>query len=315
MKMNIHILSLVFFVAFTANLLSTVAADFTGETCGGMCMKVFSRSGKILFRRCCNNKDFAKAFTVEMDVIKRADGKEIDDLVPKYQDFTIGELKPAVLQNVKAMKLSATAYFEAQKAHLHIDVYTLCQNGAIKFDDDEIVLRTGSMKLFLRLENYTPNDPRPIDLGLIVRGRKGQYPSDSEELEGDHDRPELNRNIPCWTRKKCGKHFRFGDGDGTDDEMSFATKCKVDGKFVYFESDDYPKLEQIGKRYRIGFLVPANLSKSIEIDPGLTLGDEFYYEDGEGYKCDIDDKGGNAVSLQLNLLLLFVMLAAIFALH
>ena len=61
--------------------------------------------------------------------------------------------------------------------------------------------------------------------------------------------------------------------------------------------------------------MPANLSKSIEIDPGLTLGDEFYYEDGEGYKCDIDDKGGNAVSLQLNLLLLFVMLAAIFAPH
>ena len=51
-------------------------------------------------------------------------------------------------------------------------------------------------------------------------------------------------------------------------------------------------------------------SKSIEIDPGVTLGDEFYYEDDND---DKDDKVRNAVSVQLNFLLLFVMLAAIFA--
>ena len=47
-------------------------------------------------------------------------------------------------------------------------------------------------------------------------------------------------------------------------------------------------------------------SKSIEIDPGVTLGDEFYYEDDND---DKDDKVCNAVSVQLNFLLLFVMLA------
>ena len=56
--------------------------------------------------------------------------------------------------------------------------------------------------------------------------------------------------------------------------------------------------------------VPANLSKSIEIDPGVTLGDEFYYEDDND---DKDDKVCNAISVQLNFMLLFVMLAAIFA--
>ena len=91
-----------------------------------------------------------------MDVIRREDGKPNDYLVPKFQDFTIEELKSAVLQNVKAMKLSATAYFEAQKAHLHLDIYTLCQNGVIKYGDDEIVLRTGSMKLFLRVRTHFP---------------------------------------------------------------------------------------------------------------------------------------------------------------
>ena len=49
-------------------------------------------------------------------------------------------------------------------------------------------------------------------------------------------------------------------------------------------------------------------SKSIEIDPGVTLGDEFYYEDD-----DKDDTVCNAISVQLNFMLLFVMLAAIFA--
>ena len=63
----------------------------------------------------------------------------------------------------------------------------------------------------------------------------------------------------------------------------------------------------MGKKYRITFRVPANFSKSIEIDPGVTLGDELDDED------DKDDKEGNAVSVQLNFLLLFVMLAAIFA--
>ena len=56
--------------------------------------------------------------------------------------------------------------------------------------------------------------------------------------------------------------------------------------------------------------IPAKLSKSIKIDPGVTLGDEFYYEDDND---DKDDKVCNAVSVQLNFLLLFVMLAAIFA--
>ena len=145
-----------FFFFLAANLLSAVAADFIGETCGGMCMKVLSSSGKVFFRRCCNNKSFAKAFTVEMDVIRRENGKRKDDLVPKFQDFTIGELNSDMLQGLKAMKLSATAYFKAQKAHLHLDIYTLCENGPITFGDDEIVLRTGSMKLFLRVRTRFP---------------------------------------------------------------------------------------------------------------------------------------------------------------
>ena len=55
--------------------------------------------------------------------------------------------------------------------------------------------------------------------------------------------------------------------------------------------------------------IPANLSKSIKIDPGVTLGDEFYYEDDND---DKDDKVCNAISVQLNFMLLFMMLAAIF---
>ena len=56
---------------------------------------------------------------------------------------------------------------------------------------------------------------------LIVRGRLGQYPTESEVND---DGPKLTRNIPCWSRGKCGQHFRFGNGDSTDDEMSFASK-------------------------------------------------------------------------------------------
>ena len=67
-------------------------------------------------------------------------------------------------------------------------------------------------------------------------------------------------------------------------------------------------VRKVGSRSMIYLQVPANLSKSIEIDPGVTLGDEFYYEDD-----DKDDTVCNAISVQLNFMLLFVMLAAIFA--
>ena len=43
------------------------------------------------------------------------------------------------------------------------------------------------------------------------------------------------------------------------------------------------------------------------------MGDELDDEDDEDDKDDKDDEEGNAVSVQLNFLLLFVMLAAIFA--
>ena len=91
-----------------------------------------------------------------MDAIRREEGDEIDELVPKFQDFTFSELESTELQKLKAKKLSATAYFKAQKAYLHLDIYTLCEDGVIKFDDEKIVLRNGSMKLFLRVRTHFP---------------------------------------------------------------------------------------------------------------------------------------------------------------
>ena len=69
-------------------------------------------------------------------------------------------------------------------------------------------------------------------------------------------------------------------------------------------------VEKVGKRYMMYFEMGLTSSKSIEIDRVMTLGDEFYYEDDND---DKDDKVCNAISAQLNFLLLFVMLASIFA--
>ena len=97
-----------------------------------------------------------------MDVIKQlgANGKEIGknrSINPKAQDFTMANLnKSTVLHGLKAMKLSAKAHFKAQKANLHVDIYILCQNGTIKFDDDEIEMKNGSLKLFLKVNNHFP---------------------------------------------------------------------------------------------------------------------------------------------------------------
>ena len=80
------------------------------------------------------------------------------------------------------------------------------------------------MTVFSQL-NYLSGKTGEVIMRLIVQGRLGQYPNKSEELGVSRNkRPHVTRNIPCWSRGKCGKHFRFGDGDGTDDEMSFASK-------------------------------------------------------------------------------------------
>ena len=68
-------------------------------------------------------------------------------------------------------------------------------------------------------------------------------------------------------------------------------------------SGDYPKfMPQGGKNWLI--LKVPKFNRTVELDPGVTLGDED----------DDDDKDKDqAASIQLNLLLFFVMLTSLFA--
>ncbi|PFW88430.1 hypothetical protein AWC38_SpisGene25751, partial [Stylophora pistillata] len=93
--------------------------------------------------------------------------------------------------------------------------------------------------------------------------------------------------------------------------MSAASKCKINGKFANFSKGDYPKLMLNGGKHRIVFRVPGNHGKSIEIDPGVTLGDETDSNGSDG--SDGSDDSGAVTAAQLNLMLFFVMLASVFA--
>ena len=86
-----------------------------------------------------------------MDTIWLGKTREIEDLVPKFQ---ISEIRCVAKRDCNEAPRHGLA--KAQKAHLHLDIYTLCQDGAIKFDDDEIVSRNRSMKLFLRVRTHFP---------------------------------------------------------------------------------------------------------------------------------------------------------------
>ena len=126
-----------------------------------MCMKVLRRSGKVLFRRCRNNKNFTNAFTIELDDAKQlgANGGEIGGrrFAFKTKNFTLGNLNnSAILQNLKAVKLSVKAHLAGLMAYLQVDLYILCQNGTIKFGDDEMEMRTGSLKFYLRVHSHFP---------------------------------------------------------------------------------------------------------------------------------------------------------------
>ena len=84
------------------------------------------------------------------------------------------------------------------------------------------------MIFFLQLENYTSSEAKDIELGLIVQGRRDQNPQKDEDIKGsDGKHKKLNRKMPCRKIGKCGKYFRFGDGNDTDDEMSAANKVTL----------------------------------------------------------------------------------------
>ncbi|KAL9963225.1 hypothetical protein ACROYT_G032403 [Oculina patagonica] len=152
-------ISCVFLLAFIgANLLSTFAADVDKDTCGGICMKVKGKSGKVAIVRCGKGKkkDYDKAFTFEVDSVKQLGrngskvGKDVNSLA--NQDFTFSALnRSGSYQGLRATSLNLKAYLKDPQAWLQLSLYIFCQAGNITFGDETFGVENGTLKFFIKV--------------------------------------------------------------------------------------------------------------------------------------------------------------------
>ena len=138
-------------------------ADIDKDTCGGICMKVVGKSGKVAIVRCGKGKkkdfgkaDYGKAFTLGVDYIKQLDndgksvGKPLNSLAS--QDFNISALNSTgSYQGLKAAHLKLKAYLKDPKAWFHVMIYIFCEAGNITFGNETFEVQNGTLKFFMKV--------------------------------------------------------------------------------------------------------------------------------------------------------------------
>ncbi|XP_020617809.1 uncharacterized protein LOC110055747 [Orbicella faveolata] len=197
-----------FLVFIAINLFSALAKDFDKETCGGICMKILRKSGKIAILRCSRKggkkPDFSKAFTIGVDHVKQLDvdgkpvGKPMNSLAS--QDFIFKPLnKEDTVDGIKAASVELEAHLKDTNGTLRIKTYTFCNAGNSSFGDDTFAVQNGSLKVFIELTNFTfcngrgdnssgckDKPGKDIEIGLTVRSRKGKPPTKRKDDDDDN---------------------------------------------------------------------------------------------------------------------------------
>ncbi|KAL9963224.1 hypothetical protein ACROYT_G032402 [Oculina patagonica] len=277
---------------------------------GGVIAKVRGSSGKVEFGRKGSGGKFdqTKAFTLEVDYVTQLDkdfkevGKKVNNLAS--QEFTFSPLKQnAVYQNLSAVNLNLDAFLTAAKAWLKLEVYIFKEAGNVTFGDEVFQVQNGTLKLLIKLENYTfcegdaiasickNNDVgKYVDVAIVVKSKGGKAP----KKRGDSEKGK----IKCVKKGKCPNIFSFGD----EADMAL-TKTVIRDGMVEASPSGYPKADDQGGKQRFIFRVSKFNSTAI-FDPTVSVSDA---ED----EPETPTKA-LASSIQLNVAMFVVMLVALF---
>lgn len=289
--------------------------EFIGKTTGA----------KLQFRKKGADGKKRPGFAIEADNIRQTDGqgRNVGKSIPTLtsQNFTISPLKRnELIQGIGAVNRDLRARLSDFNANFILSVNILKREGNLSFGDESFVGRKGSIKLFIKVENFTFCDGMRNDsickrnksgefieiaIGMRDRsGEKGQKESDTENNKrmGPAAPGQRRQRIRCLNMKrvnitKCPTIFNFPDGS----EVALAGQCKVDGQFKPM-APGFPKVEERGQKQLFIFRCPK-FNNSLVIDPMLDLPEE---DEGSG---DSD----HASSIHFNVSLFFVMLAALFS--
>ncbi|XP_078354973.1 skeletal aspartic acid-rich protein 2-like [Oculina patagonica] len=292
---------------FTATLV--IAADKELGS-GRVRAKIKGRSGKVEFvQKGSDGKfDYAKAFTLEVDYVKQKDedggdvGKAVNSLAS--QDFTFSALKQnAVYQSIPAVNLNLDAFLTAPEATLKLELYIFKQAGNITFGNETFLVENGTLKILIKLENYTFCEGSKIgsicknnevgkfvDIAIVVKSKKGK----KAQKRTDADK---KGKIRCLKNKKCPEVFGF-DEDG---EMALTKSIIVDGK-TETQPSGYPRADTQGSKQRFIFRT-FKFNGTAVFDPAITVGDS---DDEPETPTD------KALAIQLNVAMFVVMLITLF---
>ncbi|XP_068705272.1 skeletal aspartic acid-rich protein 1-like isoform X1 [Montipora foliosa] len=280
------------FVAFIALV---VASEEEREMQEGKIGFTFDKAnGRFMFlkRRPRGKKpNFAKAgFHLELHSLKQQNGSggDIGRSINSFagQPFHILPLnRTASFQGISAASLEVTTMLKYFHANLSLQLFVFKEEGNITFGNESYGVQNGSIKMFIKLENFTFCDGQKdnqsmckqnevgefLEIAVRVKNRKGatgKKESDEEKKKrGGPFKPgegKKKTRIRCF---RCPNIYRFGD-----DEVGTASQCKSDGKFRSL-APGFPKLIERGTNQLFLFRGPK-FNRTITFDPVVELEEE-----------------------------------------
>ncbi|XP_068736645.1 skeletal aspartic acid-rich protein 1-like [Montipora capricornis] len=316
------------FVAFIAFATAEGEEREMGE--GNIGFTFNEANGKFIFlKRIPDGKkrDFVKAgFHLELYSLKQLDAieKPVGISINSFasQRFHVLSFnRTASFQGISAASLVATTILKHLDANLTLQLLVFKEEGNITFGNESYGVQNGSIKIFVKLENFTFCDGQKdnrlkckqneigefLEIAVRVKnknGAPGQEQSEEENKKrGGPFKPGEGKNktrIRCF---KCPKIYRFGD-----DEVGTARQCKIDDKFVSL-APGFPKLVERGTNQLFFFRAPK-FNMSITFDPVVELAEE---EGGDG--SDNGDNGsqnGQASIINMNAIMFVAIICTFF---
>lgn len=301
-----------FILFFAANGLFLVQAADRKLSSGEFSANVKGNSGKVEFVRRGSDRrfDFSKAFTLEVDYVIQRDkdnkdvGKAVNNLAS--QVFSFSDLdEDTVYQNISAVNLNLDSYLTAAQATLKLEIYIFKDDGNVTFGDEIFQVQNGTLKLLIKLENYTfcegsavpsickkDDIGKYVDVAIVVKSKGGKKAS----KRGDGDK----RKIRCLRNDKCPDVYGFGD----EAEMALTKTLIRDG--MNDESPmGYPKADTQGSKQRFIFRA-RKFNHTVVFDPTLIV------NEGEDEAPIPTDPSSQASSIQFSIALFVILLIALF---
>ncbi|XP_015757532.1 PREDICTED: skeletal aspartic acid-rich protein 1-like isoform X3 [Acropora digitifera] len=292
------------FILFVAILAFTDAAHHEQDNDeGNIYFRTFKRLGKFVFRRRKpggRKQDLGKnGFQLELRYLKQKDGSggETGEQINTFADHTFNLTsfnKTAKVDGVDAADIKATTNLKRYNAKLSVRIIIFKAEGNVTFGNESYGVQTGTIKLFIKVENFTFCDGtardskckqnvmgESLEIAIRVRNRKGE--KGKQETEDEKNKREgpfkpgsvKKQRLRCFKQRnqsKCPRIFLFGN-----DEVGVASQCKTDGTFRS-QVEGFPKLVEQGNQQMLLFRGPR-FNRTITFDPVMELTED---DDGDG---------------------------------